>query len=383
MSLYPARNLRLLIEEGRIGVECHFHRDKSERPHFRAKCERVNARSEAQARAWLGGQLNGIRFGLTLGPLLKQMSGTTDVSSASRYANNSSIFDLRSADHYELLPNASVSAYTNEVLYLPDHIAGFIVGRVTHDANGLNVKTSYLQMGWSGFIKIRIRNDSSRVIRLKLGMDIAGLFLFDVNPAMQNSRADSVEQGAHFRGNWGSVLGQCIDPFSEAVEKADLPARSHGLNRLFSAFGRNWQDWLLGGVVVFVLTGMITLFNQMYEFQQRTADITTANAEAKRLLQESKAWRPLIGVRELVIQQSKSDGETYVEVPNSFDGEMVVAAWQVFSPGELHNPNAIRLYVRATISTLNGQKVIVLHASAPKPLMSPTVVEIGYAAYPR
>ncbi len=201
MSILSKSEIAKAIEDGRLTAWCHYDGEK-----FHRQCLPT---TDSVARTLFLGKVDGVRIALTLGPLVASLTKAS-VPAAHRYQGYERISRLDQGGTYDLAPGESVAAFSSERLKLPLNLSGFIISRVTRDANGLTVKTSYLSNGWDGIIKLRLKNESNDIIKLQVGLDVAALFLTEVKGADEPDT-----KASHFGQGWHDVLTGGGNPFAE------------------------------------------------------------------------------------------------------------------------------------------------------------------------
>lgn len=239
------------------------------------------ASSDADAKAQFLDRIEGVRTRLSLGPLLKTLTHAP-VAAAGRYMGLKDTFKLDKGSTYDLAPGESIATFTAERIRLPLNVAGYIVSRVTNDANGLTVKTSYLTNGWDGLIKLRLKNESRDTIKLHLGMEVAALFLIQVVGSVGAKAADY--QAAHFGRGWDRIIGDNKSPFEDALEKAKPKNAFESVGDVVSGFiardplKAGLSLLVSGGVAGFVWTAAV-YSTRLAEFEENYTKLEDARRQ--------------------------------------------------------------------------------------------------------
>lgn len=96
-------------------------------------------------------------------------------------------------EDFILYPNQLVLANTFEYIRLPENVAGIIVIRSSLNRLGLNV-SSMVQPGYAGTLTLQLTNSGENAIKLRTGMRLVQLVLYDVNDPAGFYRTNSLSK---------------------------------------------------------------------------------------------------------------------------------------------------------------------------------------------
>lgn len=164
------------------------------------------------------------RLPIHLGPLLYLFRRRSEFDRHRWNSNNTDDFivDLSKApDGYPLQSGETVVAASAEYFEFPDDLAGFVISRVGNHLSGIDVSTTFIDAGWPGIITFQITNVDSHPRVLKLGLEIARLFVFELSSPQNDAEKHARDESHHAGISWPEVFKGNRSPF----EKISTPAR--------------------------------------------------------------------------------------------------------------------------------------------------------------
>ncbi|MED1601751.1 dCTP deaminase [Alkalihalophilus marmarensis] len=87
-----------------------------------------------------------------------------------------------------IYPNQLVLANTFEYIRMPDNVMGFVYTRSSFERLGLSI-TSVIQPGYAGTLTLQLTNKGENAIKLRTGMRIVQLVLFQVSKELDSYRS--------------------------------------------------------------------------------------------------------------------------------------------------------------------------------------------------
>ncbi|MEF7563756.1 dCTP deaminase [Bacillus infantis] len=96
-------------------------------------------------------------------------------------------------EDFILYPNQLVLASTFEYVRLPDNISGLIITRSSLNRLGLNV-SSIVQPGYAGTLTLQLSNSGECAIKLRTGMRLVQLVLYEVSDPEGSYRTNSLSK---------------------------------------------------------------------------------------------------------------------------------------------------------------------------------------------
>ncbi|MCL2793660.1 MAG: hypothetical protein FWD87_11300 [Spirochaetaceae bacterium] len=117
-----------------------------------------------------------------MGYILKTFSSTRYIEAKYLYKGRDSIVDLRKLEDskYMLMSGETIAVYTNEYIELDKKHFALILSRVSGEAVGFVVSTTYADPEWSGLLQLIITNKSEQALEVSLDMKLAKLVLFEI-----------------------------------------------------------------------------------------------------------------------------------------------------------------------------------------------------------
>ena len=228
------------------------------------------------------------RLPIHLGPLLYLFKRRSEFEKYAWHTSNTDefIIDLtKLTDGYPLQSGETVVAASAEYFEFPDDLAGFVISRVGNHLSGIDVSTTFIDAGWPGIITFQITNVDSHPRVLKLGLEIARLFVFELSSPQQDAQRHARDESHHAGISWKKVLNGNRSPFEKVTTPARLlagptseqPQARHFIPKAL----RDYYDALckkLGvpaevpGLLAFTIVAAITVWT----YRQPIADTATA-----------------------------------------------------------------------------------------------------------
>lgn len=159
------------------------------------------------------------RIAVHLGPLLFTFRDRRDINKHkwSHAKSDGLIVDITGMhDGYPLLPNETVVAASSEYFEFPDDLAGILISRVGNHLSGISVNTTFVDAGWPGIVTFQVTNIDSETRLLRLGQEIARIFIFSLSSPQKGARERATQDGQHAGISWNLVLNGDRSPFEGA-----------------------------------------------------------------------------------------------------------------------------------------------------------------------
>ncbi|MGC0878344.1 hypothetical protein WKG84_12640 [Pantoea agglomerans] len=176
----------------------------------------------------------GVRFALTLGPVVKRYNNK--VPKKSRFKNKKYLEDLREGNNTLLLkPNETVSILSNEYLETDNETGAFIFPRLSLADVGIGIITTYVDPYWKGILQMTLVNNTRKTIKIKLGESIGVIFFYKTNSEVDESYRSSFPTNSHHYGQtWEKIIKYDAEPF--------LNKKTHEDRSMFDALRSFYEE---------------------------------------------------------------------------------------------------------------------------------------------
>lgn len=164
------------------------------------------------------------RLPIHLGPLLYLFKKRSEFDKYTWHSSNTDefIIDLAKLPNgYPLQSGETIVAASAEYFEFPDDLAGIVISRVGNHLSGIDVSTTFIDAGWPGIITFQITNVDSHPRLLKLGLEIARLFVFELSSPQKDARRYATEGSHHAGASWTKIFEGSRSPF----DKVTIPER--------------------------------------------------------------------------------------------------------------------------------------------------------------
>lgn len=193
--------------------------------HVEQPARELTSLTQAQMNEFVLSKTTNNRLPIHLGPLLYLFKRRQEFERATWNNNNPDDFivDLsKLPEGYPLQSGETVVAASAEYFRFPDDLAGFVISRVGNHLSGIDVSTTFIDAGWHGIITFQITNVDSHPRILKLGLEVARLFVFELSSPQTGAAGHATNESHHAGVTWQSVLQGNRSPF----ERVTTPARA-------------------------------------------------------------------------------------------------------------------------------------------------------------
>ena len=145
-------------------------------------------------------------------------------------------------------------AASSEYFEFPNNLGGIIISRVGNHLTGMDVGTTFIDAGWNGLITFQVRNVDHHTRLLKVGLEVARLFVFGLSSRVEEAAKHARNESHHGGRSWESVWQDGLSPFTgisvpERVEQvtsapaADLATPEKDKPGRFSAIVDDWSGY--------------------------------------------------------------------------------------------------------------------------------------------
>jgi deoxycytidine triphosphate deaminase len=309
------------------------------------------------------------RIALSLGPLLKPLVTTGTVLKSMRFGGHKSVVDLRRCpDGWPLAPGESVVTFTNEWLRLPGNLVGFIVSRVAHYENGLLVAASHVDSTWEGIVKLHLTNFSGRTVHLRLGAELARLFLFKTEDQSVDDHAVPRHE-IHYGLTWPRVLGDEIDPFSHSSSRtvSFRVARLRNTNELL----KNYAGYGLLTLLIAGLGAGMNLYTKVSEPLELPPKVAAVASDVNRLKEDAIQS----GVESVLIRAGSASAKGEIELPAGFTNS------PSFISAQGRNTTK-EVVVTPTLQRRSGKQFLVVSVVLPQAVHADTDIDVQWLVAP-
>lgn len=362
------------ISNNTINIVCHYFEKESGEKIFTKKLDCKHSYKNSDRYHFLVKQIEGTRISLTLGPLLHLLNEDR-APEGGNYHSYDSIIDLTQKtmkDGYFLQPKESVVILTNEYVGLNPSIGGFIISRVNNNSLGLNVKSSYVSNGWSGLLKLTLRNESSSPFLLKHGMNIAGLFLYEVK-GLEEKPSTNHFSANHYGLTWQAVYDRNENPFTE------LPKTFVNNKKIFrTLLAKKYNLGLdlamltiLGGIIY----GFIDMKNKLDSLTSEKNKLQLLQQDVKNIKTNYSLNKYQSGTSTVIISKGNINGS----IDESIQG--VITNSHYIMTDISSNKNLISS-LKTNVSGSTGRHTLIIRLTLDKPQKTDTVVDIKWIVFP-
>lgn len=155
----------------------------------------------------------GVRFPLTLGPIVKRHN--FKVPKKQRFQNRNYVQDLRqSGNTVKIDPQETISVLTNEYVETDGETCALIFPRLSLVDVGLALLPTYVDPYWSGILQMTLVNNTNKSINVNVGEAIGVIFFQAIDETVGLQVKDSFPNNSHHFGqNWQKILEQDGVPF--------------------------------------------------------------------------------------------------------------------------------------------------------------------------
>lgn len=316
------------------------------------------------------------RVGLTLGPIIR-LYRPTSLRANLRFGGHNKIVDLRKCPQgFFLQPGESGFAYTNEFVELNNDLAGIVLSRVTNYFTSLTIHSSYIDSTWSGLLKLIIRNDTNKPLRVRIGMPIARVFLFRCGASDEPS--DELKLASpHLGYNWRLILNDGYDPF---IDTGGTPTSHDRLSAFWAQYKRvvGVSAISLVGLIAFGSYGLDVYQNlvQLSTIRQDVDNLENVNSDITSRVSDVERRQVITGKSRLMFNSGQSTITRAITLDSSLEDRQysMVMVRPVF--GNLEGVS-FDAYIEYD-STVN----LIITGRADSPIPEDTTIDVYWAIFP-